>query len=90
MNPQKPSRFAPSQVIKGWTEALQYMVEGEEWEVYLPPDLAYGSRGAGGVIPPNATLIFKIQLLKVLSGGKKGAEGHSSLEKALSASYDSL
>jgi FKBP-type peptidyl-prolyl cis-trans isomerase FklB len=86
----KPSSFAPNQVIKGWTEALQYMVEGEEWEVYLPPELAYGSRGAGGVIPPNATLIFKIRLLKVMQGGKAGAEGHKKLETALSKSYAEL
>lgn len=86
----KPSTFAPNQVIKGWTEALQYMVEGEEWEVYLPPNLAYGASGAGGVIPPYATLIFKIQLIKVLSGGKSGAAGHASLESALGKAYGEL
>ncbi|KAG5510321.1 hypothetical protein JKF63_07649 [Porcisia hertigi] len=85
-----PATFAPNQVIKGWTEALQYMVEGEEWEVYLPPELAYGSRGAGGVIPPNALLVFKIRLLKVTQGGKPGAEGHKKLEQALSTTYAEL
>ncbi|GET86555.1 FK506-binding protein 1-like protein [Leishmania tarentolae] len=85
-----PTTFAPNQVIKGWTEALQYMVEGEEWEVYLPPDLAYGTRGAGGVIPPNAALVFKIHLLKVLQGGKAGADGHKKLEQALSKTYAEL
>ncbi|KPA76024.1 putative FKBP-type peptidyl-prolyl cis-trans isomerase [Leptomonas pyrrhocoris] len=90
MDRGKPSSFAPNQVIKGWTEALQYMVEGEEWEVYLPPELAYGTRGAGGVIPPNATLIFKIRLIKVMQGGKAGAEGHKKLETALSTSYADL
>ncbi|CAG9570070.1 putative FKBP-type peptidyl-prolyl cis-trans isomerase [Leishmania major strain Friedlin] len=85
-----PATFSPSQVIKGWTEALQYMVEGEEWEVYLPPDLAYGTRGAGGVIPPNAALVFKIRLLKVMQGGKPGADGHRKLEQALSKTYAEL
>ncbi|CCW63573.1 unnamed protein product [Phytomonas sp. EM1] len=86
----KPTTFAPNQVIKGWTEALQYMVEGEEWEVYLPPNLAYGSRGAAGVIPPDATLIFKIRLLKVLQGGKNGSVAHENLEKAIGKSYPDL
>lgn len=91
MDRGKPSTFAPNQVIKGWTEALQYMVEGEEWVVYLPASLAYGSRGAGSTIPPNATLIFKIQLLKVLTGGKAGADAHAMLEKSLDGqSYNSL
>lgn len=90
MNRGKPTSFAPNQVIKGWTEALQYMCEGEEWEVYLPPHLAYGAAGAGGAIPPNATLIFKIQLIKVVSGGKAGKAGHDALEKALGKSYAQL
>ncbi|AIN96151.1 FKBP-type peptidyl-prolyl cis-trans isomerase, putative [Leishmania panamensis] len=90
MDRSRPATFAPNQVIKGWTEALQYMVEGEEWEVYLPPELAYGSRGAGGAIPPNAALVFKIHLLKVMQGGKPGADGHKKLEQALSISYAAL
>ncbi|KAG5484225.1 hypothetical protein CUR178_07381 [Leishmania enriettii] len=90
MDRGSPASFAPNQVIKGWTEALQYMVEGEEWEVYLPPELAYGARGAGGVIPPNAALVFKIRLLKVTQGGKPGTEGHKKLEHALSRAYAEL
>jgi len=58
--------FGVNQVIKGWQEALQMMTEGSEWEIYVPYDLAYGEMGASGSIPPCATLIFKIELHKVL------------------------
>lgn len=91
---QKPSAFAPSQVIAGWTEALQYMAEGEKWEVYLPPELAYGSRGAGQEIPPNSTLVFTMELLKVLTGTRQKTVtvAHTALEAMLGGgvSYDSL
>jgi FKBP-type peptidyl-prolyl cis-trans isomerase FklB len=61
----KPATFPVSGVIKGWTEALQLMQEGAKWKLTIPPDLAYGSRGAGGVIGPNETLVFEVELLKV-------------------------
>ena len=58
--------FPCSGVIKGWTEALQLMKEGSKWELYVPPDLAYGPAGyGGGAIPPNATLIFQVELISV-------------------------
>ena len=53
------------QVIKGWTEALQMMPVGSKWQLYIPPDLAYGAQGAGGVIGPDSTLIFDIELLSI-------------------------
>jgi peptidylprolyl isomerase len=58
-------KVGTGQVIRGWDEALSLMHVGDRWEVTLPPDLGYGQRGAGGVIPPNATLIFDIELLRI-------------------------
>jgi FKBP-type peptidyl-prolyl cis-trans isomerase len=56
--------FKPTQVIKGWTEALQMMPEGSTWELYIPYNLAYGERGNRN-IPPYSTLIFKVQVIAV-------------------------
>ena len=61
----KPAEFPVGGVIPGWTEALQLMPVGSKWELYVPPDLAYGSRGAGGAIGPNQTLIFEVELLSI-------------------------
>ncbi|OQX99239.1 MAG: hypothetical protein B6I20_10185 [Bacteroidetes bacterium 4572_117] len=61
----KPITFPVTGVIKGWTEALLLMKEGAKWTLFIPADLAYGTRGAGGVIPPNATLIFDIELISI-------------------------
>ena len=57
--------FAPNQVIKGWTEALQLMKEGGKWELYIKSELGYGDRGAGGMIPGGAVLVFELELLEV-------------------------
>lgn len=64
-NRGSPTTFAPNQVIKGWTEAMQLMKEGGKWELYIPSELAYGDRGAGGLIPGGSVLIFTLELLKV-------------------------
>jgi FKBP-type peptidyl-prolyl cis-trans isomerase FklB len=61
----QPLTFAPNQVIKGWTEAMQLMKEGGKWELYIKSELAYGDRGAGRQIPPGAALIFELELLNV-------------------------
>ena len=61
-----PASFGVTQVIPGWVEALQLMHEGDKWGLYIPSDLAYGPNGAGGVIGPNMTLIFDVELLRVI------------------------
>lgn len=61
----EPATFPVTGVIKGWTEALQLMKVGSKWELFISPDLAYGPRGAGQMIGPNATLIFEIELLGI-------------------------
>jgi FKBP-type peptidyl-prolyl cis-trans isomerase FklB len=57
--------FPVGGVIAGWTEALQLMKEGDVWELFIPSDLAYGAQGTGRMIGPNATLKFKVELIKV-------------------------
>lgn len=61
-----PATFGVTQVIPGWVEALQLMKAGSRWRLFIPSQLAYGPNGAGGVIGPNATLIFDVELLKVI------------------------
>lgn len=61
----EPTEFPVGGVIKGWTEALQLMPVGSKWELYIPSTLAYGERGAGQTIGPNAVLIFEIELLSI-------------------------
>ena len=66
----QPATFPVNGVIKGWTEALQLMKEGAEYELYIPAELAYGTRGAGQDIGPNEVLIFKVSLIKVKKAGE--------------------
>ncbi len=61
----QPATFALNQVIPGWTEALKMMKVGSKWQIFVPPTLGYGEHGAGGVIGPNATLIFEIELVDI-------------------------
>jgi FKBP-type peptidyl-prolyl cis-trans isomerase len=56
-------------LIPGWVEALQMMKVGDEWEIVIPSALGYGEQGAGGVIPPNQTLVFQMALLNVQPEG---------------------
>ena len=61
----QPATFPVKGVIAGWTEALQLMKEGSKWELFIPSNLAYGERGAGNFIGPNAALVFEIELITV-------------------------
>lgn len=70
----EPTTFPVSGVIPGWTEALQLMPIGSKWQLFVPPALAYGERGAGGVIGPNATLIFDVELLGIEAAAEGGAK----------------
>jgi len=67
----KPLTFPVKGVIPGWVEALQLMKPGAKWKLFIPSRLAYGKRGGGRVIGPNATLIFDVELIKVLDSKKK-------------------
>ena len=60
-----PATFPVNGVIRGWTEALQLMEEGAKWQLFIPSALAYGERGAGQVIGPDAVLIFEIELISI-------------------------
>lgn len=62
-----PASFGVTQVIQGWIDALQLMKTGSKWILYIPADLAYGTRGSGQKIEPNATLIFEVELLSINS-----------------------
>jgi FKBP-type peptidyl-prolyl cis-trans isomerase len=66
----QPATFPVGGVIKGWTEALQLMPMGSKWQLFIPSTLAYGERGAGGEIGPDATLVFEVELISIQEKGK--------------------
>ena len=61
----EPASFGLSQVIAGWTEALQLMRVGDKWRLYIPPELAYGQNSPTSAIPPNSALVFEVELLEI-------------------------
>mmetsp|Transcript_33381 Transcript_33381/g.103412 ORF Transcript_33381/g.103412 Transcript_33381/m.103412 type:complete len:179 (-) Transcript_33381:28-564(-) len=68
-----PTSFAPNQVIKGWTEAMQLMVKGDKWEMYIPSELGYGDRGSPPKIPGGAPLVFTMEIIEI-NGETKPAD----------------
>lgn len=77
-----PTTFAPNQVIKGWTEAMQLMVEGDKWELFIPSELAYGDRGSPPKIPGGSVLKFIIEIVKIKGDTKPAARCNAgSLDK---------
>jgi FKBP-type peptidyl-prolyl cis-trans isomerase FklB len=63
----EPAKFPVTGVIPGWTEALQLMKTGSKWQLFIPSNLAYGEAGAGRAIPPNAALVFDVELVSIAS-----------------------
>jgi len=61
----QPASFPVNGVIRGWNEALKLMKEGDKWELIIPPNLGYGSKGVGNIIPPDSTLIFEVELIEI-------------------------
>mmetsp|Transcript_54329 Transcript_54329/g.90146 ORF Transcript_54329/g.90146 Transcript_54329/m.90146 type:complete len:138 (+) Transcript_54329:25-438(+) len=68
VNRGSPTTFAPNQVIKAWTEAMQLMKQGDKWELYCKPELAYGDRSPSPKIPPGSVLIFTIEIMNIGGG----------------------
>ena len=78
----QPATFPVAGVIKGWTEALQLMPVGSKWQLVIPPDLAYGERGAGQDIGPDSTLVFEVELMSIQDKTKSAAPEAPSAEQA--------
>jgi len=69
-----PVTFPLRGVIKGWAEALQLMPVGSKWQLFVPPQMAYGETGSGLVVPPNSTLVFEVELLSIKEKGERERE----------------
>lgn len=80
---QDGTSFAPNEVIRGWTEAMQMMVEGDKWKLYIPYNLAYGEKEYAGLIPAYSPLVFDLELVKVVDGGKNATDARAMFQEAL-------
>jgi len=78
----QPATFPVGGVIKGWTEALQLMPVGSKWQLFIPPDLAYGDRQAGPDITPGSTLVFEVELLSIQAKNASAAPAAPAGDKA--------
>lgn len=78
----QPATFPVKGVIRGWTEALQLMKTGSKWQLFIPAKLAYGEAGAGDQIPPNAMLIFEVELLSISHPSNAAADGSNRADTA--------
>merc|ERR1712159_243273 len=79
-----PTTFAPNQVIKGWTEAMQLMVEGDKWEMYIPSELGYGDSGSPPKIGGGDVLVFTMEIIKIKGGTKPAITCNPSTKKGCS------
>jgi FKBP-type peptidyl-prolyl cis-trans isomerase len=77
----EPAVFPVNRVIPGWTEAMQLMKVGDKWRLVVPSELAYGERGAGGDIGPNAVLVFEVELLGIESSAAKDSQPEEDSDK---------
>lgn len=85
-----PATFKPTQVIKGWTEALQLMREGDKWKVFIPYEIAYGASGRPPTIPAYSPLVFEMELIKVKGAGKPAADADKQIQEKLGRPYSEL
>ena len=85
----QPFQTSPNQVVQMWKEAMQFMVPGDKIRMYGPASLGYGASGAGGVIPPNAALVFDMEMISV-NGGKSGEDARAAFEKTTGKSFEEL
>ena len=86
----RPSTFAPNQVIKGWTEALQLMREGDKWEVYIPYNLAYGENGRPPKIPGYSPLVFTIEIMRINGATRAASDADEVFKAAFGKTYAEL
>ena len=86
----QPLALAPSGVIQGWKTIMQEMGEGDKLKIWLPPSLGYGASGAGGVIGPNAALVFTLEIIKVQGTGVSAEVAHSQWKTNVGKEWDEI